>query len=75
MLNTKIKSNKLSTVERRMNIYIGVYLVVLTIISFTAFGASFAYNSFFYSDAWYLSGITPSYYDVIYTTDLTLFDL
>jgi len=61
MLNSKFKSNKFSSIERKLNIYTVVFFIFLGLLSFATFGATFAYNNI-YSNHWYLNGRQPLFY-------------
>lgn len=72
MKNSQFKSNKLSCIERKLNQFIFIFLLVLAIITFASFIASFSYVDI-YVTHWYLFGREPKYYDVILF--FTLFSL
>ena len=61
MLNTKFKSNKFSCIERQLNVYTGVFLLFLCLLTFGCFAASLVYESV-YSSHWYLQNREPPYY-------------
>ena len=63
MLNSKFKANKKSCIENKLNHYVIAYLIILAILSFTCFGASFAYDNI-YNNAWYMKGREPPFYFV-----------
>lgn len=69
MMNSKFKSNKLSCIERKLNKYIGVFLALLMLLTFSCFAASFAFNSLYpnkglpINNHWYLDGRKPAYFD------------
>ena len=63
MMNSKFKSNKLSCIERKLNSFIGVFMLLLLILTFVCFGASFAFNGVYsQSTHWYLDGRQPKYF-------------
>ena len=63
MKNSKFKSNKLSCIEKRLNIFIIVFLILLAVLTFSCFGGSYAYVDM-YDSVWYLAGREPSFYRV-----------
>lgn len=63
MINSKFKSNKVSCVERRANIFIGIFLIILACLTFGCFFGSLGYADIYLSH-WYLKGIEPTYYKV-----------
>lgn len=71
MLNSKFKANKMSCIERKLNWFVVAFFGVLAVLTFSSFGASFAYDHF-YVDVWYFSGISPSFFDVTHFDILSL---
>lgn len=65
MKNSKFKSNKLSVIERRLNIFIIVFIGILGILAFLSFGLSFIWTHF-YMENWYLYGREPPYFTTNY---------
>lgn len=63
MQNSKFKSNKMSSVERRVNKFIIVFLIILAILTLLCFGLSFIYVNI-YNQHWYLTGSEPMFYFV-----------
>ena len=69
MMNSKFKSNKLSCIERKLNWFIGVFMLLLLVLTFACFGASFAFQKLYPNPGlpinahWYLDGRKPSYFD------------
>ena len=63
MMNSKFKSNKLSCIERKLNSFIAVFMVLLLVLTFACFGASFAFNGVYSQNThWYLDGREPKYF-------------
>ena len=63
MLNTKLKSNKFSCIDRRLNTFIIVYMIVLAVLTLLSFGLTFITLNI-YNVYWFLYGIEPKFYYV-----------
>jgi phospholipid-translocating ATPase len=62
MLNSKFKSNKVSCIERRINILITACFFIIFIIVCVSFGFSSRYDDL-YDSHWYLSSRKPRYFE------------
>lgn len=71
MKNSKFKSNKLSCIERVLNKFIIVFLIVLALLTFVSFGLSFT-SVYLYDDAWYLKDREPPNYNDNYSLYLLI---
>jgi phospholipid-translocating ATPase len=61
MLNSKFKSNKFSSIEKKLNIYTVVFFIFLALLTFITFFATLAYDNL-YSNHWYLAGRQPLFF-------------
>lgn len=64
MLNSKFKSNKLSCVERRLNRFVLIYLLLLIVLTLACLIGAVIYeqNVGIYRTNWYLAQRAPSYF-------------
>ncbi len=65
MLNSKFKANKLSCVERRLNVFVLVFIIILTLLTLICLVGSIYYeDNGIYTKHWYLKEREPAFYYV-----------
>lgn len=63
MLNSKYKANKLSSVERRLNMFVIVFIIILTLLTLICLvGSIYHEDNGIYVKHWYLKDREPAFY-------------
>jgi len=65
MLNSKFKANKMSCVERRLNVFVLVFIIILTLLTLICLvGSIYFEDNGIYTKHWYLKQREPAFYYV-----------
>ena len=65
MLNSKFKANKLSCVERRLNIFNLIFIIILILLTLICLvGSIYFEDNLIYQKHWYLMGREPTFFNV-----------
>ena len=67
MLNSKFKANKLSSVERRLNVFVLVFIIILTLLTLGCLvGSIYFEENGIYTKHWYMRDRQPIFFFVSY---------